>query len=431
MKPPQVADGIGDSPPAWPGRGGRYTEDMDEHEPHEAMLYDKLDGQAVQCHLCGHECRIQAGKYGVCRVRQNVAGGLVSLNYAALVAANVDPIEKKPLYHFLPGSPSLSVAAAGCNFQCEFCQNWQISQSPRSGRIEGEAVSPEQIVQLARARRCQSISYTYTEPTVFFELAYDTAKLARQAGLKNVFVSNGFLTPVAVGTIAPYLDAINVDLKAFRDETYRRIMKARLEPVLDCLRALVSERVWVEVTTLIVPGMNDSAEELGDIARFIATELGLDVPWHVSRFHGDFQMTRTPPTPLETLELAVRARTAGGAALRLPGQRRRRPGQRHGLPEVRPRGRGADGVLRDGQPPPRRRLPGLPRADRGDLEVAARTFAGAQQRGEAPWEAPHPGGCRTRATPRPGGPAREIAICVSCDGCDVRDASCCRLFFAV
>jgi pyruvate formate lyase activating enzyme len=277
------------------------------------MLFETLNGQAVRCHLCGHECVIQAGKYGVCRVRRNVDGELVSLNYGRLVAAHVDPIEKKPLYHFLPGSKSMSIAAAGCNFQCEFCQNWQISQLPRTGPADsGEPTTPAEIVTAARRHGCKSISYTYTEPTVFFELAFDTATLARQQGLKNVFVSNGFLTPEAVRTIAPVLDAINVDLKAFRDETYRQIMKARLEPVLECLRTLIAEHVWTEVTTLVVPGMNDSPEELRDIAQFIAKELNVDVPWHVSRYHDDYHMTGRGATPLSTLELAVeQGRQAG------------------------------------------------------------------------------------------------------------------------
>jgi pyruvate formate lyase activating enzyme len=274
-------------------------------KPHEAMLWESLDGQKVRCRLCGHGCVIAAGKYGLCRVRQNVEGALQSLNYGALVALNVDPIEKKPLFHFLPGTRSLSIAAPGCNFQCEFCQNWQISQSPRrEGQIAGEAVSPEQIVSAALSYDCPSISYTYTEPTVFFELAHDTCVLAHSKGVRNCFVSNGFLTPQAVETIAPHLDAINVDLKAFSDETYRRVMKASLEPVLTCLRELVKAKVWVEVTTLVVPGMNDSREELRSIAGFLAGELGNFVPWHVSRFHGDFHMTSTPSTPLETLQMA-------------------------------------------------------------------------------------------------------------------------------
>ncbi|MFP4052838.1 MAG: AmmeMemoRadiSam system radical SAM enzyme [Phycisphaerae bacterium] len=272
--------------------------------PHDAMLWEKLDEKVVQCHLCAHECKIIPDKLGFCRVRQNVDGELKSLNYDRLVAVNVDPIEKKPLFHFLPGTQSLSIAAAGCNFQCEFCQNWQISQSPRDGRIDGQSLSPQQIVAAAVANDCRSISYTYTEPTIFFELAYDCAKLAREQGLGNCFVSNGYMTPQAVETIAPFLDAINVDLKAFRDETYQRIMKANLQPVLTCMEELVKAGVWVEVTTLIVPGMNDSEQELQDIAGFIAGTLGESVPWHVSRFHADYRMTDGKTTPIATLERA-------------------------------------------------------------------------------------------------------------------------------
>ena len=279
---------------------------MSEDQLHEAMLYDVADGEEVRCRLCGHECLLGPDALGVCRVRKNVAGKLVTLNYDALVAIHVDPIEKKPLFHFLPGTLSLSVAAAGCNFQCAFCQNWQISQAPRTGAVlGGQAVPPAQLVAAARKHGCASMSYTYTEPTIFFELAYDTARLAQEQGLRNCFVSNGYMTPRAVRAIAPYLDAINVDLKAFRDETYRKVMKARLEPVLRCLRELVRCGVWVEVTTLVVPGMNDSPGELADIAGFIAGELGPHVPWHVSRFHGDYRMTDAAPTPVATLHRAM------------------------------------------------------------------------------------------------------------------------------
>ncbi|MHC4561474.1 MAG: AmmeMemoRadiSam system radical SAM enzyme [Planctomycetota bacterium] len=277
-------------------------------ELHDAMLWEAEDGQVVRCNLCGHRCKLVVDDFGICRVRQNVEGCLKTHSFGEVVAMNVDPIEKKPLFHFLPGTVSLSIAAAGCNFQCEFCQNWQISQRPRiggsSGERRGQAVTPLQIVTAAQTHDCASISYTYTEPTIFFEMAYETGKLAHERGIKNSFVSNGYMTPRAVETIAPYLDAINVDLKAFRDETYRRVMHARLQPVLDCLKALVAAGVWVEVTTLVVPDVNDSEEELQDIAQFIARELGVHVPWHVSRFHGDYQMTSSPPTPLETLKTA-------------------------------------------------------------------------------------------------------------------------------
>jgi pyruvate formate lyase activating enzyme len=270
-----------------------------------AQLWKQLDDQQVQCELCGQACRIKAGQYGLCRVRKNVAGALKTLNYGSLVALNVDPIEKKPLFHFLPGSKSLSIAAPGCNFQCAFCQNWQISQQPRDGRgIQGQAASAQQVVTAAKTYDCRSISYTYTEPTIFFEFALDCCNLAQEQGIRNCFVSNGFLTGKAVEKLSGRLDAINVDLKCFSDETYRKIMKASLEPVLTCLKSVVEAGIWLEVTTLVVPGMNDSPEELGSIARFIAEDLGPDVPWHVSRFRGEYRMREQVSTPIETLSEA-------------------------------------------------------------------------------------------------------------------------------
>jgi pyruvate formate lyase activating enzyme len=282
-------------------------------QPHPAMLWEPIDGEGVRCLLCGRRCVIASGQYGVCRVRRNVGNELKTYTYGALVALNVDPIEKKPLFHVMPGTRSLSIAAPGCNFQCEFCQNWQISQAPRlGGEVKGQAVSPEQIVSAAVSYDCPSISYTYTEPTVFFELAYDTAGLAHQKGVRNCFISNGYLTPAGVEKIAPFLDAINVDLKAFRDETYRRVMKARLQPVLECLKALAATGIWLEITTLIVPGMNDSEQELADIAGFISGELGRHVPWHVTRFHGAYHMTEVGSTPLASLMTACRIGLGAG-----------------------------------------------------------------------------------------------------------------------
>jgi pyruvate formate lyase activating enzyme len=281
-------------------------------QPHDAMLWEPLDDKQVHCHLCGHECRIKPDALGLCRVRRNVDGELKTLNYESIIAANIDPIEKKPLFHVLPGSESLSVAAVGCNFQCDFCQNWQISQSPRDGgALDGQPAPPEDLVAAAVNHNCRSISYTYTEPTIFFELAYDTARLAGEKGLGNCFVSNGYMTPQAVETIAPYLTAINVDLKAFREETYQQVMRASLQPVLDCLRALRAAGVWVEVTTLVVPGMNDSDEELTQIAEFIASLEG-DVPWHVSRFRASYQRTDGQTTPLATLERATEIGLSAG-----------------------------------------------------------------------------------------------------------------------
>ena len=271
----------------------------------EARLWRALDGGRVDCDLCAHRCRIGPGKFGICGVRENTAGKLTTHAYGRVIAAHIDPIEKKPLFHFQPGSRSLSIATIGCNFRCPFCQNWEISQAPRAKDAfrGGQEFPPAEIVAEARSRGCRSISYTYTEPTVFFEYALDTARLARGAGLANVFVTNGYLTGAALRTIQPFLDAANVDLKAFRDETYRRVCGARLEPVLESIRLMRELGVWVEVTTLVVPGMNDSRAELGDIARFIAG-VSVDMPWHVSRFHPDYKYTDTPATPVETLDLA-------------------------------------------------------------------------------------------------------------------------------
>jgi pyruvate formate lyase activating enzyme len=272
----------------------------------EARLYEKLDEGRVQCHLCAHECRIAAGKRGICSVRENVGGSLYTLVYGRTISEHVDPIEKKPLAHFYPGTRAYSVATVGCNFRCEWCQNANISQMPReTGLTVGETSSPEQIVAAARRSGCRSIAYTYTEPTIFYEYAYDTAKLAHQAGLANVFVTNGFMTEAMLEAFDPYLDAANVDLKAFRDETYRKHVGGRLQPVLDSLKKMKDLGVWVEVTTLVVPDLNDDEGELRDAARFVTQELGPETPWHVSRFFPGYQMRHVPPTSVRTLHRAV------------------------------------------------------------------------------------------------------------------------------
>jgi pyruvate formate lyase activating enzyme len=270
------------------------------------MLWHPLENGAVACRLCAHRCVIKPGKLGVCAVRENRDGRLVTQVYGEVVAAHVDPIEKKPLYHVLPGSTALSIATPGCNFHCGFCQNWQISQAPRrrEGGLAGEPFPPQAVVRAAADERCRSISYTYTEPTIFFEYAYDTARLAREAGLLNSFVTNGYMTPEALETVRPVLDAANVDLKAFRDETYKKVCGARLEPVLETIRGLRAAGVWVEVTTLVVPGLNDDPSELAAIARFIVS-VDPDIPWHISRFHPDFEYTQAPPTPVATLRAAA------------------------------------------------------------------------------------------------------------------------------
>jgi len=271
----------------------------------EAMLYEKLEGNKVHCMLCSHNCKISESDFGFCGVRQNIKGKLYSLVYGEIIAAHTDPIEKKPLYHFLPGSKAFSIATPGCNFRCTFCQNWQISQITRKDEtgIGNIFMEPKEVVQNALDQGCKSISYTYTEPTIFFEYAYDTAKIAKKEGLKNTFITNGYMTKKAIEKISPYLDAANVDLKSFREEFYKKICKAKLQPVLDSIKKMKELGIWIEVTTLVVPDQNDSTEELNDIADFISS-VGKEIPWHISRFHPDYKYNDSYPTPIDTLRKA-------------------------------------------------------------------------------------------------------------------------------
>jgi pyruvate formate lyase activating enzyme len=271
----------------------------------EAMLYEKLDESRVRCNLCAHHCLIKPERRGICGVRENREGTLYSLVYGRPISMMVDPVEKKPLFHFYPGTRAFSIATIGCNFSCRFCQNADISQWTRNRDvIVGDHVSPKVVVQEARRLRSKSIAYTYTEPTIFTEYAYDIAILAQEAAIANIYVTTGYMTAEVLDTFHPYLDAANVDLKSFRDEFYKRQCGARLQPVLDSLKKMVQQGVWVEVTTLIIPGENDSEAELGQIATFIVEELGVHVPWHISRFRPHHQMTDCPSTPLSTLHRA-------------------------------------------------------------------------------------------------------------------------------
>jgi len=279
----------------------------------KAMLYERLSDNKVRCNLCAHRCVIADGKRGVCHVRENQGGTLYTLVYGRTIAQHVDPVEKKPLFHFYPGSTAYSIATPGCNFRCRWCQNWEISQMPREqDLITGDEASPEQIVAVAQRAGCQSIAYTYTEPTVFFEYTYDTARLARKAGLANIYITNGYMTEEMLEVFHPYLDAANVDLKAFRDETYRKYVGARLQPVLDSLKVMKRLGIWLEVTTLVIPGLNDDPAELRDAAQFVAQELGADTPWHISRFFPAYKMTDVLSTPVETLRQAQEIGLAEG-----------------------------------------------------------------------------------------------------------------------
>lgn len=266
-------------------------------------LWKKLEKNKVRCVTCSHRCLIHPGRRGICGVRENQKGKLYSLVYGKAIAVNIDPIEKKPFFHFLPGSKSLSVATVGCSFRCDNCQNWPISQAPKIGTqtIEGEDWPPAKIVKMAMDTNCQSISYTYTEPTVFVEYALDTMKLAKKYKLKNTWVSNGYMTPECIEVIAPHLDAANIDLKSFSDKFYRANCGGALQPVLNSLKLLKAKKIWVEITTLIVPGLSDNMAMLEQMADWILKEMGQETPWHISQFYPAYQLINVPATPIETI----------------------------------------------------------------------------------------------------------------------------------
>jgi pyruvate formate lyase activating enzyme len=269
----------------------------------EIMLYEKLPGNKVRCSLCARRCVIPEGSVGFCKVAKNVGGKLYTLVYSKACSANVDPIEKKPLSHFHPGSNVMSIATIGCNFRCVFCDNWVISQE---GEISGRDLPPEQVVKLAKEYDCKGISYTYTEPTIFFDYAYDTAKIAHEQGLFNTFVTNGYLTPEAVQAIAPFLDAATVDFKGGGDPEFYRKFSAvpKVEPIYECLKEMKKHDIHIEITNLIVPKYGDSIEKISELAVWIKENLGADTPVHMLRFHPDYRLTDIPATPIKTLEQA-------------------------------------------------------------------------------------------------------------------------------
>lgn len=269
------------------------------------MFYEKLEGNTVRCHLCPHLCKINESRRGICGVRENKEGVLYSLVYGKVVTRAIDPIEKKPLFHFHPGSMAYSIATVGCNFRCKNCQNFDISQMPKEDKklIVGEDASPQEIVAAAKHYDCRSIAYTYTEPTIFFEYAYDIARLAREEGICNIFVTNGYITEEAIRTIVPYLDAVNVDLKGLSEDLYLKNCGGHLNPVLDAIKLYKSLEVWVEVTTLVIPTLNDSEQDFRGIAEFIKS-VGVDIPWHISQFYPAYKLTHLYPTPVTALREA-------------------------------------------------------------------------------------------------------------------------------
>ena len=298
------------------------------------MFYEPLGEGRVLCSLCALYCKIAPGRRGACGVRVNIGETLYTLVSNKVIASHVDPIEKKPFFHFQPGSQSFSIATVGCNFRCLHCQNYEISQQPKGkmlpvrlpgdadaavtyltpgdleSRISGEEITPENIVRAARRSNCTSIAYTYTEPTIFFELVYKTARLAAAEGMANVLVTNGYMTEEALATIAPYIDAANIDLKSFNESAHKRMTGVRLQPVFDAIRAYTRLGIWIEVTTLVVPEHNDTEEELRRIAEFIHS-VGAHIPWHVSQFYPTYRLLDRERTPHATLR---HAREIGHAA---------------------------------------------------------------------------------------------------------------------
>ncbi|TQD26116.1 AmmeMemoRadiSam system radical SAM enzyme [Methanolobus vulcani] len=269
----------------------------------EAMLYEKLDNGKVRCKLCAHRCRIAPGKRGFCAVRENREGVLYTLNYNVVSSEALDPIEKKPLYHFHPGSVVYSLGTIGCNFRCKHCQNWTISQVSidEANAIE---ISPEEAVRRAVASGARSIAWTYNEPTIWFEYTYDCARLAKEEGLDTIYVTNGYITPEALETIAPYLDAFRVDIKAFTEKFYKEITSAKLAPVLESAKLAKKLGMHVEVVNLIIPTLNDSETEIREMCMWVNENLGADIPVHFTRFHPYYKLQNICPTHLETLEMA-------------------------------------------------------------------------------------------------------------------------------
>lgn len=274
---------------------------------HKCILYKKKEDKKVECKACNWYCNIPDGLTGICGIRQNKGGDLYLLVYGKAVAVHVDNIEKKPLFHFMPGTRIFSFGTVGCNFHCLFCQNYDISQIKLKNEEEaiGEDLMPKDAVKYCLENDIPSIAYTYNEPAIFFEYAYDTAMLAHKHGIKNVFVSNGYESKEALEKIHPYLDAINIDLKGFNEEFYKDVCSAKLRPVLDNIKRTHKMGIWLEVTTLIIPGKNDSDEELRQIAEYVAS-VSKDIPWHVTAFYPAYKMMDTPPTPAETLERAYK-----------------------------------------------------------------------------------------------------------------------------
>jgi pyruvate formate lyase activating enzyme len=266
----------------------------------EAMFYKTVRDDILQCELCPQFCVLKPGDRGKCHVRENKNGKLYSLVYAKPCSIAIDPVEKKPLFHFLPGSKTFSISTVGCNLDCKACQNWEISQANPED-VPAKEMQPEEVVAEALKHNCESISYTYIEPSIFFEYVLDIAKLARQKGLKNIMVTNGFLNPEPIQELYKYIDAANIDLKSFSEEFYKDMCEGRLQPVLDAIKQIKSMGVWIEITTLVIPGQNDNREDIRNMFKWIKANVGADTPVHFSRFFPCYKLLNIEPTPIDTL----------------------------------------------------------------------------------------------------------------------------------
>jgi len=271
----------------------------------EAINWKESKKDQIKCFNCQQGCLISPGQIGLCQVRKNIENKLFSLNYGKVISQNVDPIEKKPFFHFLPGSLSYSIASVGCNFRCLHCQNYSISQPGPLDEMPGEEVAPWQIVNSAKSMNCKSIAYTYTEPTIYVEYALEVMKKAKEEGIKNIWVSNGYFSKETFELIEPYLDAINIDLKFFTEENYEKVCGAKLKHVKDSLRRVAKSNVHLEVTTLLIPGVNDSDKEISLMSKFIRFDLGNQTPWHLTAFYPTHKMDKVPATPEKSILTAI------------------------------------------------------------------------------------------------------------------------------
>jgi len=277
----------------------------------ECMHYEELAGKKVRCHVCPRGCEVPDGQRGWCGVRENRGGTYTMLVYGKACSAHVDPIEKKPLYHYLPGTEALSVATVGCNLECKFCQNWEISQA-RPEKVQALSLPPKKLVAAAAKRKVPTLAFTYTEPTIFYEYAHDAAKAARAAGIGSCIISNGYMRTRALEQICEHLTAVKVDLKAYSEKFYRDVCRGRLKPVLESLKTCRKVGIHLEIVVLLIPTLNDGAKELKDMAKWIVDNLGPDVPLHFSRFHPAYRLRNLPPTPIKTLRAAHAAAKAAG-----------------------------------------------------------------------------------------------------------------------